>query len=94
MSEDVSRLVEQRKQLDIEYESKKNNLEQHRLNWSSACKKIELKLVELCEHDYTRENYAYAPLYCRHCLLEKEQVWRLSRISSIHVTKTHKTASN
>jgi arginine utilization protein RocB len=81
MSEDISILVEQRKQLDKEYELQKQDLEQHRLKWSSACKKIEIKLVELCEHDYTRENYAYAPLYCRHCLLEKDQVWRLSSSS-------------
>ena len=74
---EITELVEQRKQLDLLFLRKEKDLEQHRLNWSSACKKIELKLVELCEHDYTRENYAYAPLYCRHCLLEKEQVWRL-----------------
>ena len=75
----ITELVEQRKQLDLLFLRKEKDLELHRLNWRDACKKIELKLVEICEHDYTRENYAYAPLYCRHCLLEKEQVWRLSR---------------
>ena len=73
----ITELVEQRKQLDLLFLRKEKDLELHRLNWRDACKKIELKLVEICEHDYTRENYAYAPLYCRHCLLEKEQVWRL-----------------
>ena len=79
MSMKITELVEQRKQLDLLFLRKEKDLELHRLNWRDACKKIELKLVEICEHDYTRENYAYAPLYCRHCLLEKEQVWRLSR---------------
>ena len=77
MSMEITELVEQRKQLDLLFLRKEKDLELHRLNWRDACKKIELKLVEICEHDYTRENYAYAPLYCRHCLLEKEQVWRL-----------------
>jgi len=77
MSMKITELVEQRKQLDLLFLRKEKDLELHRLNWRDACKKIELKLVEICEHDYTRENYAYAPLYCRHCLLEKEQVWRL-----------------
>ena len=75
---EITELVEQRKQLDLLFLRKEKDLELHRLNWRDACKKIELKLVEICEHDYTRENYAYAPLYCRHCLLEKEQVWRLN----------------
>jgi arginine utilization protein RocB len=77
MSDEIMKLVAQRKQLDETFRRKEKDLELHRLNWRDACKKIELKLVEICEHDYTRENYAYAPLYCRHCLLEKEQVWRL-----------------
>ena len=77
MSMKITELVEQRKQLDLLFLRKEKDLELHRLNWRDACKKIELKLVEICEHDYTRENYAYAPLYCCHCLLEKEQVWRL-----------------
>jgi hypothetical protein len=81
MSDEIMKLVEQRKQLDETFSRKEKDLEQHRQNWRDACIKIELKLVELCEHDYTRENYAYAPLYCRHCLLEKEQVWRLSSSS-------------
>ena len=81
MLEELKELVEQRKQLDQHFRRKEKDLESHRRNWRDACKKIELKLVEICEHDYTRENYAYAPLYCRHCLLEKEQVWRLKALS-------------
>jgi hypothetical protein len=79
MSENIPTLVEQRKQLDVEYERQQNNLEQHRLKWSSACKIIETKLAKLCEHEFTRKNYAYAPLYCKNCLLEKDTVWRLNR---------------
>ena len=56
MLEELKELVEQRKQLDQHFRRKEKDLESHRRNWRDACKKIELKLVEICEHDYTREN--------------------------------------
>ena len=33
--------------------------------------KLKLAWLNICEHSYTRDNYAYAPLYCRHCLTRK-----------------------
>ena len=54
-----------------------------KLTWTKALE-IESRLAEICEHSYTRDSYAYAPLYCRHCLLEKEQVLRLLRSRQIN----------
>ena len=42
MSDEIMKLVAQRKQLDETFRRKEKDLELHRLNWRDACKKIEL----------------------------------------------------
>ena len=38
---------------------------------------IQVKLAHLCSHEFIRDNYPYAPLYCSRCLLEKNHVFNL-----------------
>ena len=75
--EEIAELVSARRQLDERFKQKEMELDEFRQKVYKQAREIENRLAYICEHSYTRDNYAYAPLYCRHCLLEKEQVWRL-----------------
>ena len=75
--EEIAELVSARRQLDERFKQKEMELDEFRQKVYQQAREIETRLANICEHSCTRDNYAYAPLYCRHCLLEKEQVWRL-----------------
>jgi len=75
--EEIAELVSARRQLDERFKQKEMELDEFRKKVYQQAREIETRLANICEHNYTRDNYAYAPLYCRHCFLEKEQVWRL-----------------
>ena len=74
---EIAELVSARRQLDERFKQKEMELDEFRQKFYQQAREIETRLANICEHIYTRDSYAYAPLYCRHCLLEKEQVWRL-----------------
>ena len=83
-NQEVTELVSARRELDRRFKEKEMELNEFRRHINTKALEIESHLAEICEHSYTRDSYAYAPLYCRHCLLEKEQVLRLLRSRQIN----------
>ena len=83
-NQEVTELVSARRQLDRRFKEKEMELNEFRRHINTKALEIESRLAEICEHSYTRDSYAYAPLYCSHCLLEKEQVLRLLRSRQIN----------
>ena len=74
----IEELLLERQELDrlfLAEEEKFNELRQTIVN---QAKQIESELAQLCEHDFTRENHPYCPLYCRRCQLDYDKVYRLN----------------
>lgn len=71
---DIPSLVEMEKRLREKERTAQQKHKEERKSIEEEIIAIHVKLAHLCSHDYTRDNYPYAPLYCSHCLLQKNEV--------------------
>jgi len=74
----IEELVRKRLDLDRLFLAEEEKLNELRREHVQKAKQIEFELAHICEHDYTRENHSYCPLYCRICQLDYDQVYRLT----------------
>ena len=71
---DVEGLIEMKKRIE-EKENTLRRKHQEELNILNAVlKNVSINLAFGCDHEYQRDSYFYAPLYCKHCHLLKEQI--------------------
>ena len=81
MTTELASLIERRKEIDQEFKIREQQMNEFRIECQEAAQKIEIQLAQQCKHEYIRDNYMYAPLYCKTCYLEKDQIGHLSRMA-------------
>ena len=74
--EEIASLVAERRQLDKEYQEIKQAEKEAFIRCKKKSVEIEKKLSNLCEHEWVRDNYLYAELYCKICYIDKHTAKR------------------
>ena len=68
---EIADLKDERDVLKKEFKALKEHYDSEYIRIGRKITQIESKLRKICKHDWIRDNYIYADLYCKHCLIGK-----------------------